>query len=513
MNKRFPLYTLLTLILMGIVSACNSNSETFVSEGDFSNCSVTSFSLVKDDSVLAHLDSVFFSIDLVNAEIFNADSLPMGTKVDKLLVNVGTSSASGCDITYRIPGTSRDTTINFLQNPKDSINFADGPVKLLVTSYDGLSKREYTVKLNVHKVVPDTLFWDDAALRTLPGKLAAPTAQKTVEYQGKVYCFTTDGSQSSMAVTENPYYNDWESSIVSLPAGADIKSLCASSASFYILDSAGQLFVSADGRSWRATGVHIDYLYGGYMDKAVGARKDADGWKHVTYPASAEVAVPTGCPVSGTSQLVAYETKWSSSVLALFIGGRDASGTLVGSTWGYDGNRWAKVSTRDIDETEDVTLFPYFTPRVSSTNWSVTERSALIAVGGRYESEDGIVASNLVYVSYDQGITWAEASSYMQLPEFIPAFACAQAIVVPTEMSVDNGGSSRAGVDGWLPIGRTPLPAWASPVPVALSRAVAPVDEWECPYIYLFGGEDADGLLFDTLWKGVIRRFSFRPLY
>lgn len=496
-------------MLMGMVSACNSDSDSFVAEGDFGNCSITSFSLAKDDSVLARLDSVYFSIDLVNAVIFNADSLPKGTKVDKLIVKIGTSSASGCDLTYRLPGTSRDTTISYIESPNDSINFADGPVKLLVTSYNGQSKREYQLKVNVHNVVPDTLYWDKTACRTLPGEVGSPVAQKTVEFKGKVYCMTASASKVSLAVSENPFDNDWKVSSVNLPADAVVNTLATSSDAFYILDKSGRLHTSADAMTWTATDARMDHIYGGYEDAILGARKDADGWKHVTYPASVETPVPSGCPVGGTGQMIVYETKWSSAPLAIFVGGRDASGILVGSTWGYDGGVWAKLSSRDIDEREGVSLFPYFTPRVNKNNWRVTERSVLVAFGGRYESGGGKVVSKTVYVSYDRGITWDEASSYMQLPDYIPAFSGAQAVVVPARLSE----STPRSVSEWHDFCAPGLPVWATPVPMELSRVSAPVDEWTCPYIYLFGGENASGNLYDTLWRGVIRRFTFRPLY
>lgn len=495
-----------------LISGCNKDSDSFVAEGDFGNCSVTAFSIAKDDSVLAKLDSVYFSIDLVNAVIFNADSLPKGTRTDKLIVKISTASASACDLTFRDPKAKRDTTISFISNPNDSINFADGPVKLSITSYDGLKKRDYTIKVNVHQVEPDTLYWDKASSRNLPGKLSNPAEQKTVEFDGKVYCMTASDNAASLAVCENPYNNDWTISDASLPADARLSTLTASSDALYMLDSHGNLYKSADALTWAATGEHMDWLYGGYDDKVLGARKDADGWKHVSYPSGAVTAVPAGCPVSGTGQMIVYETKWSATPLALFVGGRDASGLLVGSTWGYDGTTWAKISSRDIDERENVSLFPYFTPRVNKNNWRVTERSVLIAVGGNYESGEGPVVSNTVYVSYDQGITWEEASSYLQLPDYIRPFTSAQAIVRNT--TLDESMSRSASADGWMPLSGTRLPAWATPVPFAkTSRVSQAVTEWECPYIYLFGGTDAAGKLNDTVWKGVIRRFTFRPLY
>lgn len=46
---------------------------------------VTAFSLNDNKKVLDSLSNVFFSIDLVSANIFNADSLPYGTNVSRLV--------------------------------------------------------------------------------------------------------------------------------------------------------------------------------------------------------------------------------------------------------------------------------------------------------------------------------------------------------------------------------------------------------------------------------------------
>ena len=157
-TNKLPLYFIVTILAAMFSAGCNSDTDGIDIAGDFGNCTVTSFSLQKDDSVLAYLDSVFFSIDVVNAEIFNADSLPKGTDVSKLLVNVSTSSARSCELTYRIPGTLRDTTVNYVDEPNDSINFADGPVKMVVTSYDGQTKMTYNVRVNVHEVNPCLIY-------------------------------------------------------------------------------------------------------------------------------------------------------------------------------------------------------------------------------------------------------------------------------------------------------------------------------------------------------------------
>ncbi len=157
MTKRFPLYLTIALLISCFTAGCNDDtSDMAVLEGDYYNCSISSFSLSKDDSVLRALDSVFFSIDLINAEIYNADSLPKGTDIRKLVVNVNAVAASSIEVTYKALVSKRDTTVNLTEHPGDSINFSDGPVEMTVTSYNGQAKLKYNIRVNVHTMVSST---------------------------------------------------------------------------------------------------------------------------------------------------------------------------------------------------------------------------------------------------------------------------------------------------------------------------------------------------------------------
>ena len=95
MKLSLPISILLSLLTLGLFPACNSDDQNEVwIELAYNNLSVTSFKLNQDDSVLAHLDTVFFSIDLTNARIFNADSLPKGTDIHALTVSIGLPTVS-----------------------------------------------------------------------------------------------------------------------------------------------------------------------------------------------------------------------------------------------------------------------------------------------------------------------------------------------------------------------------------------------------------------------------------
>ena len=124
-------------------TSCNSDSDSSDSEVIYGSTQVKSFKLKANSNVLSGLDSVFFSIDLVNAQIYNADSLPFGTKTDKLVLQISTDACSKVEL--NVPRkNAADTVINYLTNSTDSIDFTNGPVRLHLVSFDGKAERDYT---------------------------------------------------------------------------------------------------------------------------------------------------------------------------------------------------------------------------------------------------------------------------------------------------------------------------------------------------------------------------------
>ena len=313
MTKRFPLYLIAGILALCLTAACNDDpSETTILEDDSNNCAISTFSLAKDDSILRALDSVYFSIDLIDAKIYNADSLPKGTDISKFIVNVTAPAASAIELSFKSRFTGNDTTVNITENPGDSINFAAGPVKMTVTSYNGQAKRDYDISVLVHTMDADTLYWDRLQQVSFP---KAASAQKTVMYGSRPHTLLagTDGKHY-LCTTDSPEaYDAWHTAVSSLPSGADISTFSATDNALYIATADGALYSSADGLTWTPTGARMHCLYGGYGSTLLGARRDSDGWKHVTWPATTERAVPADCPVSGTSQLIIYQTKWSTS--------------------------------------------------------------------------------------------------------------------------------------------------------------------------------------------------------
>ncbi|MDE6322241.1 MAG: hypothetical protein K2L93_08090, partial [Muribaculaceae bacterium] len=88
-------------------------------------------------------------------------------------------------------------------------------------------------------------------------------------------------------------------------------------------------------------------------------------------------------PVSGTSDMIDIDSKWSSKPQKLMVGGRKADGKVSGALWGYDGKSWARISRNDVPAGEGKTLMLYSTFTTDSTNWTVKEYPTLFTFGGR----------------------------------------------------------------------------------------------------------------------------------
>lgn len=501
---------LLSILAAGLLAStamftsCNDDGGGEDAEVIYGSTQVKSFKLKADAKVLSGLDSVFFSIDLVKAQIFNADSLPYGTKVNKLVLQLSTDACSKVEL--NVPRkNAADTVINYLTNSTDSIDFSNGPVRLHLVSFDGKAERDYTIKVNVHNMVPDSLYWNELAMRRLPSSIAAPAHQKAVKCGKKVYCLTSNGVRYNIASTDNPYDDDWEIKGVDFGFAPYVNSLSATDNCLYILATDGTLYASADGTAWTSTSEKWHSIYGGYGDRLLGVKAVEGGYAQVSYPATTETAAPADFPVVGASALCRLTSKWTTQPQVVMLGGITAAGELTNAVWGYDGKQWAKISDKFPKAIGNAAMFDYRMAQTDTLSWVSKEVSVLVAMCG----QDAAGLNGKVYVSRNSGLDWKEGDQLVQLPSYIRPRSCAQAIVV-NKTATESRASSRQ----WKEYRPMQLPRWweLADNDMVASRAVAPITQWEVPYIYLFGGYDEADNLYDSVWRGVINRLSFKPL-
>jgi hypothetical protein len=501
MSNKIALSLAATAILSSLV-ACNSDeidSESTVS----SSALVTSFSLSEDDNVVENLDSVFFSIDLANAKIFNADSLPYGTNITKLVPVISVSGASAIELKVtRTNGT--DTTYNYIENSTDSIDFSNGPVNLRVVALDGVTEMNYQVKVNVHTVVADTLAWTLLEENNYPTRFSKLDDQRTTQTGAGVYCLSASNGEYCIATAENPE-GQWQYTTPQFGFTPDLNTFNGTDNALYILDADGNLYTSTDGKDWTSLGVKWNYIYGNYGTKLLGCRKDNGKWYHTTYPAEAETEMPANFPISGTSQTVNYTFKMSTSHQLSITGGRLADGSVSASSWGYDGTTWAKLSKYNLPyPMENIAIVPYFVTSYDLTTWTATKESVLIAIGGNLA--DGSL-NDTVYVSPDFGMHWEQADSLMQLPQSVPSRTRAQAFVYDRKFYARSSAA-------WSPVYKFDNQNYVikATANTTNSRATTEITEWDCPYIYWFGGQDKNGNTYKTVYRGVVNRLTFKPL-
>lgn len=478
-----------------LLCACHDNKddepENITIDTTSTSAAVTSFNIAEDNRVLKNIDSVFFSINLREGLIFNADSLPVGTRINGLVVEMSTSTISKAEITFNHgPGTA-DTTINFLDNPGDSIDFSHGPARLKIVAADGLTEANYTVTVNVHQVEPDSLNWFGKPLSQLPTTFEHPQLQRSAQRGTEIACLTVSQGQYCIGLSHNPQSQQWQIATPAFGFTPKVQTFTATPDAYYILSEEGGLYTSQDALAWTSTGQSgWQWIYGAYQSQILGNGLQDGAYVTRSYPTVTQPqAIPSDMPVANTSLPVEVKVTWSSLPQIMIVGGRRADGTLSPDTYGYDGSRWARTSvTTPLPEgIEGATIVPYYYFSTSEANWRTRQFSTIMLIGGRLSNG---WLNTKVYYTLNQGIIWAEAPTKLQSPAYLPALYDVQAFVNTVTL----------------------YPTAAQRRMQSVRRIAKPITSWQCPYILLMGGIDTDGYTSNSIWHGAINRLTFLPL-
>ena len=498
MTNRHPRYILLalTMVILSLPAllSCNKDSDDDDNTYSYSTSQqttlVTGFALQADADVLASLDSVHFTIDYDNGLIYNADSLPVGTDISGLKVTVQFLNSVSSAI-FNITGATQqaDTTIEYVSSMTKKLDFT-GKTVLTVTSADETRTKDYEIKVLVHKINPDTLVWNQSWRRDLPGYDNQAIGHKVVK-QGEVFrAMMYDGTNCRMLTATAPNQGVWENQTIALPFIPQVSSLTATDDALYVLDKDGVLYTSGDGTEWTSCGVVWHSLLGAYNDRVLGIIAGTDGYYHDEFPHTdgfTVTPVEDGFPVSHSSGMIETANDWTSSQQAMIVGGMDAQGSVLADVWGFDGANWGKINnvhSTALPAMTDATLFSYYTYQTLKGVRRYAPQQTWYVMGGRLA--DGSL-NNKIYLSKTQGITWAVADSTIVQPGYMSDFYGAQAFIQFETLTP----------------GAHQMPRQVQSL----------VTSWECPYIYLFGGYNAQGELLPYVWRGVYLRMTNYPVY
>ncbi|MCH5226128.1 MAG: hypothetical protein J1D77_09005 [Muribaculaceae bacterium] len=498
-HRQLIFLNLIAAILLA-AGACNSKTDHDEEEIVVTPAivAVKNFYLQKNDSVMAKLDSVAFSIDLASGAIFNADSLPVGTDISKLVPSITfANTMTKAQLSFFKDGEL--TTVDYLTNPNDTIDFSS-PVTLDVTAQNGLNSFSYVIKVNVHKINPDTIIWDRLSESKLPALSSRPRTQKTVVKDKTVYCLIWEEDDTfTLATTSDLNSGQWETDVFSPGFFPDPATLTATSENFYITSQDGELFESPDMVTWTSTGREWVNILGAYGNSVLGLKSFNSKFYHTMYPkfeGFEETEADPSFPIFNSTPLGVAESKWADKPIAFLAGGLAKGGNVSSDVWAYDGNKWAVINSSSLPALEYPMMARYVVFRDTQQLFTQREFDVWLLFGGILD--DGQFNST-VYFSYDNGVNWMKAPEGMQLPEKFPQLGGADLVVDYSTLSADLA------------------EAWTPTETGVKSRASYSIEgfeiSWECPYLYIIGGHlpYPDNSLNTTIYRGVLQKLTFVP--
>lgn len=494
---------LLIMILCGsglTVTSCNKQTEEIEDDNYLASESVaiTAFSLQPDLKVMKNLDSVYFSIDLEHGVVFNADSLPKGTNVTKLIPKITYPQSVTSAVIEMKGGTHReDGTTNYHTNSGDTIDFTADVTITLSTSGNAIQKT-YKLKVNVHKEDPDTLYWDKLAAIKLPSRLPNPAAQKSVAYGKGVICLIEENDGTyTISDTGDIFGGVWNKNELALDFTPVVSSLTAApDGTLYLTSEEGALLLSANGgATWNQTDYGWNRVIGMFGDTLLGINSEGSGRTMISWPRGAypEIELPADFPINGFSSPIEFNNRWSPDPTIVVFGGYPYATSGFAPSWAFDGSQWVNIAEIPLPALSGLSVVSYYSYLNSASNGILKEFEVYLAFGGRDSAGN---TNKTVYVSYDHGISWQTAQKYVQLPDNVEAGYMVDALSIG--MTLESNLSDR-----WKKTGKRRIPFEIN----------GDILSWNCPYIFLFGGYNDNDILNSDVRSGVLQRLTFAPLF
>ena len=160
------------LTALWIATSCLKSNDSEATY--YSDAAITSFSIgnvyryVDGEKSTVTGSNYTFHIDQVKHEIYNTDSLPIGTDVSRVAIALSTRNNS-----YALIQDLEDPDILIFYDSSDSIDFTK-PRTFLIASSDGKGETEYTIRVNVHQEEPDKFTWSPASAADWPADAVIP---------------------------------------------------------------------------------------------------------------------------------------------------------------------------------------------------------------------------------------------------------------------------------------------------------------------------------------------------
>ncbi len=185
-------------------------------------------------------------IDQINRRIFNSDSLPVGTAVNKVYFT--TFNADGI-VSYRLE-SGKDT----LYSIKDTLDFTSPRIFTIFAS-DGSGSRSYTIDIKIHNADPDAYSW--VAASPADNDVAKLESMRMIAKDGQLYLWgSKNGTNVVMTRKTGEGVALWTKKDISGTDGLQTKSINLFNGKFVAISESG-LVESENGADWTETATSL----------------------------------------------------------------------------------------------------------------------------------------------------------------------------------------------------------------------------------------------------------------
>jgi hypothetical protein len=382
------------------LSGCLNTNDTTVTSS--TNPRMTSLTLAGNDSIT----KAVFSINADSVTIENVDSLPFGTPVNKAIPTFKFVSTYGALLYINGSTTGKALT------GKDTIDFTL-PVKIKNYAADNSTTKEYTIKVNVHKVEPKLYVWS-----LLNGSVGAanPTSQKAIYFNNKLLYFANEAGVTNLYTSINGV--SWaHANLSGLPANATMVNTVQFDSKLFYTQDGVKIYSSTDGTSWTVADVSAaDYTFKTMLfalNGSVWAITQSKVDLKYRFASSVDGSVwliqnelPVGFPLTDFAA-VSFTSRVGGKPKAIVIGGKDVNGAILNTNWNTEnGTYWVNFNENASHSKSLDTL---------ALGASLISYDSKLFVFGTKKDN---VAVPQYKVSLDEGLTWkAPDTLYNRLPK------------------------------------------------------------------------------------------------
>lgn len=343
--------------------------------------------------------SYAFSINQVTGEVCNVDSLPFGTNVDKVVVNMELSGYA------QIYVDSIGIYEGFMAT--DSIDFTH-PRKFRITSTDSEYYRDYTISVNAHQVEPEKMVWNKYQ------SVDAVAPFRALEYNGELCLFGEKNGEPVLALSSLTGVPSWEViALAGLPSSANLSTIQLFGGALYLVAADG-IYTSVNAIDWSLCYACSDAM-------AIVGASDVDGKMWVATDAELLITtngvnyenagvLPEDFPLYGVS-IASYTLNHNSTIVRyMLVGYADEAMSDAPVVW-------SRLSTEERWTRYENANNTFSCPALKGLS-VLRYDDFLYAIGGAGVAQgESVKAFSALYISRDNGITWkAPAGFYQRIP-------------------------------------------------------------------------------------------------